>query len=45
MRYTTISQIEKELNGKIEENIRIKTTVDVLKKRLFKERSMIRRKI
>lgn len=45
MRYTTIAQIEKELNSKIEENIRIKTTVDVLNKRLFKERKMIHRKI
>ena len=45
MRYSTITQIEKELNSKIEENIRIKTTVDVLNKRLLKERLMIKKKI
>ena len=45
MRFTNLSQFEKELNLKIDENIRIKTTVDVLRKRLFKERKMIHRKI
>jgi hypothetical protein len=45
MRFTNLAQSEKELNMKIEENIRIKTTVDVLSKRLFKERKMINRKI
>ena len=45
MRFTNIATFEKELNQKIDENIRIKTTVDVLRKRLYKERRMIHRKI
>ena len=44
MRFTNIATFEKELNQKIDENIRIKTTVDVLRKRLYKERRMIHRR-
>jgi len=45
MRFTNIAIPEKELNLKIEENIRIKTTVDILSSRLFKERKFIHTKI
>ena len=45
MRFTTIASLEKELSKKIESEIRLKTTVDVLSKRLLKERKMIHHKI
>ena len=40
IKYTNFTQLEKELQQKIDENIRIKTTVHVLKNRLDKERRM-----